>query len=291
MKRDVRLLIMLFVVLGIFMLSVSVTAQAANEPAKMSNLTPSDCSKCHTSQPADIEANGSKHKTAINCQSCHAGHRPSSKNNIPVCSQCHQGKPHFEQKNCLQCHKNPHTPLKITFDQPMTEPCLACHTSQIKQLRENKSKHSAKNCTDCHDVHRKIPQCTQCHKPHSADITAADCKKCHKAHMPKAVAYASDVPSKFCGACHTTQLATLAANKTKHTDQNCAACHQEKHKMVPKCQDCHGDKHPAGIMMKFPRCLDCHKSPHDLNNWKTGVQPKAAVSAAPKGAAHKKKTP
>ena len=71
----------------------------------------------------------------------------------------------------------PRIPLKVVFKGPLTEPCLACHTNQIKQLRENKSKHSTKNCTDCHDVHRKVPQCTQCHKSHSADITAGDCKK------------------------------------------------------------------------------------------------------------------
>jgi hypothetical protein len=53
--------------------------------------------------------------------------------------------------------------------------------------------------------------------------------------------------------------------------------------MMPKCQDCHGEKHPAGIMSKFPKCLECHKSPHDLNNWT------AAPAPAPKAEAPKKK--
>jgi len=266
-------------------LSFSPATHAADEPQKPA-LTPADCVKCHTSQPADIEANGSKHKTAINCQNCHTAHRPGSKNNIPVCSKCHGGKPHFEQKNCLQCHKNPHTPLKITFDQPMTEPCLACHTNQIKQLREYKSKHSAKNCTDCHDVHRKIPKCTQCHKPHSKDITAENCRECHKPHMPKVVTYAGSVDSKFCAACHKRQYDTLQENVTKHTTQNCAACHQDKHKTIPNCKDCHGDMHPAGIMLKFPKCLECHKSPHDLNNWKTAAPAPKAAAPAPKKKKH-----
>jgi hypothetical protein len=287
MKRDVRSKILLVLVLMMFVLIGSGAAQAANSASNQIQLSPADCAKCHMSQAADIEANGSKHKTSVNCQDCHASHRPASKNNIPACSQCHQGKPHYEQKNCLQCHKNPHTPLKVTFDKPMTEPCLACHTNQIKQLQENKSKHSAKNCTDCHDVHRKIPQCTQCHKSHSADITAADCKKCHKAHMPKVVTYASDVPSNYCGACHRTQLETLTTNKTKHSTQSCAACHQEKHKMMPKCQDCHGEKHPAGIMSKFPKCLECHKSPHDLNNWTAPASAPAPKAESPKKKAKK----
>jgi hypothetical protein len=285
MKRDMRSTIVLLWMLGIFMLFITGSAQAAGEPAKQPALTARDCVMCHTTQPADIDANGGKHKTSINCRDCHAGHRPATKNNIPVCSQCHQGKPHYEQKAaCLSCHKNPHTPLKITFDKPMTDPCLTCHTNQIKQLRENKSKHSTKNCTDCHEVHRKIPQCTQCHKSHSADITAADCKKCHKAHMPTVVTYASDVPSKYCAACHTSQFDKLAKLKTKHSEQSCAACHQDKHKMIPKCQDCHGDKHPAGIMAKFPKCLECHKSPHDLNNWTAAPASKEAAPAPKKKA-------
>jgi predicted CXXCH cytochrome family protein len=281
MKKSIRAVLLLscisFVVLSCF----AIPAWAADAPARPA-LSSGDCVKCHASQPADIDANGAKHKSAISCQDCHAGHRPSSKNNVPVCSQCHQGKVHYEQKVCLSCHTNPHTPLKVTFKGPLTDPCLACHTSQIKQLRENKSKHSPKNCTDCHDVHRKVPQCTQCHKPHSADISAADCRKCHKAHMPKVVTYAADIPSKFCAACHKGPFNSLAANKTKHSSQTCATCHQEKHKMLPKCQDCHGAKHPAGIMAKFPVCLACHKSPHDLNNWTAEPEKKAPAPAAKK---------
>jgi len=285
MKRNIRAMMLLLMLFSALLSCLATQAVAAGEPQKqtMATLSPSDCGKCHDKQAADIESAGTKHKTSASCQDCHTGHRPASKNNIPACSNCHQGKPHFEQKVCLSCHTNPHTPLKVTFKTPMTEPCLACHSSQIKQLRENKSKHSAKNCTDCHDVHRKIPQCTQCHKSHSADITAADCKKCHKAHMPKVVTYASDVPSNYCAACHKSEFALLNAKKTKHSTQSCAACHQDKHKMVPNCKDCHGDKHPAGIMAKFPKCIECHKNPHDLNNW-------TAAPAAPKEASPKKKT-
>lgn len=279
MMRNVRAVRMLVLACSLFLSCFASQVLAAAADIKQPALTPSDCAKCHSGQPEDIDANGAKHKSAVNCQSCHAGHRPTTKNNIPACSQCHQGKPHFEQKNCQQCHKNPHTPLKVVFDRPMTDPCLACHTSQIKQLRENKSKHTLKNCTDCHDVHRKVPQCTQCHKSHSADIAAADCKKCHKAHMPKAVVYASDVPSKYCAACHKPQFDKLATVKTKHTNQTCAACHQEKHKMVPNCKSCHGDMHPAGIMAKFPNCNVCHKGPHELNNWTPAP---AGAPAAPK---------
>ncbi len=127
-------------------------------------LTSEDCAKCHETQPADVEAGGGKHKTEISCQDCHAGHRPASKNNIPQCSDCHDGEEHFKLPNCLGCHKNPHTPKNITFDKKQTAPCLTCHKEQIAQLKEFPSKHTQQACSFCHDVHGKKPACTQCHK-------------------------------------------------------------------------------------------------------------------------------
>jgi hypothetical protein len=236
-------------------------AALAQEQAPLSN---DDCAKCHTAPPADLAAGGEKHKD-VGCTGCHVGHPPIVKKPIPQCNDCHTGKPHYELKGCLGCHKNPHTPLNISFTPNITDACLTCHTPQIEQLRKNKSKHTALDCSGCHDVHRKIPQCTQCHKPHSNEMTAADCKKCHKPHMPAVVTYAADIPSKDCGACHSKVLNLLTSSKTKHTALSCAFCHQEKHKMVPKCQDCHGSPHGAGIMTKFPKCGGCHNIAHDLN--------------------------
>jgi hypothetical protein len=274
MKKNewVRLMLLLlsYAILSLYSASGWAAEEARNQPA----LNSSDCVKCHAAQPAEIESQGARHKT-ITCQDCHTGHRPTSKNNIPACSQCHQGKPHFETKGCLTCHTNPHTPLAITFSSTLTEPCLTCHTPQNKQLRENKSKHSALYCSTCHSVHRQAPECMKCHKPHSADMASADCKKCHKAHMPKVVTYAADTGSIYCAACHSNAYNLLKASKAKHATLTCASCHQEKHKMVPKCQDCHGEKHPEGIRAKFPRCGDCHRIAHDLNNWKPASAPAA----------------
>ncbi len=274
----------IFLIAGLFVLliaaGVSLAADAKAAPARPT-LSNDDCWKCHANPPTDLAANGGKHQ-GVGCTGCHNGHPPTVKKPIPQCNDCHGGKPHFELKGCLGCHRNPHTPLKITFTNNMTEPCLTCHTKQIEQLKKFPSKHSAQNCSMCHDVHRKIPQCTQCHKPHSADITAADCTKCHKPHMPTQVAYADDTPSKFCGACHSQVLKTLTAGKVKHASFACAFCHKEKHKTVPKCQDCHGVPHPAGIMAKFPKCGECHKIAHDLNNWTAAAAPAAASKQAPK---------
>jgi hypothetical protein len=262
--RSSSIFVVLFLALVIPVILVCTgTAPAQTKP----DLANEDCVKCHAAPPADIAAAGGKHK-GVGCTGCHIGHPPTVKKPIPQCSDCHMGKPHFELKGCLGCHRNPHTPLNITFAGKVTDACITCHTQQIAQLKENKSKHSTLDCSVCHSVHRKVPQCTQCHKPHSSDMVVADCKKCHKAHMPKNVAYADDTPSKSCGACHKRAFDVLSASKAKHSAFACAFCHKEKHKMVPNCQDCHGTPHKAvGIMNKFPKCGECHNIAHDLNNW------------------------
>lgn len=275
--------IALCVLIGAMLAGPIQTTVRAEAPAQKPSLMNADCAKCHPAQAGDIEANGKAHKDAIGCQDCHTGHRPASKSNIPKCGSCHSDKPHFQLPNCLGCHSNPHTPKIITFGKQVTEPCLTCHTEQIKQLKTFPSKHSKLYCSFCHDVHGKIPQCTQCHKPHSGEMTAADCKKCHKAHQPLNVTYADTTPNKDCGACHKKAHDMLSASSAKHKTLACAYCHKTKHRTVPKCQDCHGSPHPAGIMAKFPKCGECHNIAHDLNNW----PPKA--EAAPAKPAVKKK--
>lgn len=291
MKRvkSIRFMIALSLVLGmaaVFVFMNTVTAQTPAKAPAQTSLSNSDCIKCHSGPPADIDANGGKHK-GVGCTGCHSGHRPAVKDNIPKCNQCHTGKAHYELKNCAGCHKNPHAPRQISFAGNVTDPCVTCHTQQIAQLKDNKSKHTALYCSTCHNVHGKIPACTQCHKPHAADMTVADCKKCHKAHMPKTVAYAPDVPSKDCGACHKKAFDQLAASSAKHKNFACALCHQEKHKMIPKCQDCHGVPHAAGMMAKFTKCGDCHNTGHDLNHW-APAEKKEMPKEAPKEIKKKK---
>jgi predicted CXXCH cytochrome family protein len=271
------------------------TAVAADPAVATATLTSSDCVKCHEQPPKDIAANGGKHKTEVSCQDCHVGHPPKVKKPIPLCSQCHEGKPHFKLQGCLGCHSNPHTPKIIKFGNNVTDPCLTCHTPQIEKLRTFKSKHSALACSYCHNVHGRIPDCTQCHKSHSAEIVQKDCKACHQAHMPKNVAYKNDVPTKFCAACHKKAATLLSASTAKHNKLACVYCHQAKHKMVPQCTQCHVKPHPAAMMAKFPKCSECHNIAHDLNHWSepaaAGTAPKAeaAKPAAKKPAAPAKK--
>ncbi len=273
--------------LAVFAMGLFAPPPQAAAADKAPALTQDDCVKCHAAPPADVAAAGAKHKTDVTCLDCHAGHRPAVKNNIPKCSQCHEGKPHYQEKNCLECHKNPHKPLAIAFGSKVTEACLSCHTDQIKQLREHKSKHTSLFCSSCHDVHRKIPECVKCHRPHSAEMAQADCKKCHRAHQPSVVAYGVDVPNKDCGACHKKALDLLAKSPAKHKDVACVRCHANMHRSVPTCEQCHPNKHQARLMKKFPKCGTCHYIAHDLNNWPEAKAP-AKEKAEAKQAAPKK---
>jgi hypothetical protein len=98
--------------------------------------------------------------------------------------------------------------------------------------------------------------------------------------MPKAT-YAADFPSKDCSVCHKMVTDLMKATASKHTPLECAFCHNGKHRVPPACRDCHGTRHPEGILAKFPKCTACHNSPHDLNNW-TMVEKKEVPGNAPK---------
>ncbi len=228
-------------------------------------LANSDCVKCHDSEPADIDALGAKHKTAVTCQDCHIGHPPKVDNNIPECSMCHEGTAHYGLANCTSCH-NPHKPLEVALKGELTAPCLTCHDSQKAQLDANPSMHTALACNFCHaERHGVIPECVKCHEPHSAQMTQADCGTCHKAHMPAAVTYPDSTANIQCAACHQSAYDLLSASAFKHKDVACVSCHAEKHKTVPACTDCHGAPHAEGIHKKFPTCGACHNIAHDLN--------------------------
>ena len=228
-------------------------------------LTADDCVKCHSEQPAQIEANGASHKTEIDCTACHAGHRPVVANNIPQCSECHEGSTHYEVDNCLGCH-NPHEPLNIAIEGEQKAVCVSCHAGPQEQMVANPSMHETFSCNFCHaDTHGNIPECMMCHEGHSESMTQTDCSTCHQAHMPLAVAYPDSTASELCAACHDATLATLVASQTKHSEISCATCHAEKHMAIPECNECHGLPHPQAMHERFPNCGECHSVAHDLN--------------------------
>lgn len=252
----------------VFLIGMAVSL-AANQVMAQENavsLSQDDCGKCHDNAPRDIADRGGKHKTAVGCMDCHQGHPPQVQDIIPECNMCHTGNKHFELDDCLRCHSNPHAPLDLQLAGGMTDPCLTCHTSQRNQLEEHESLHTQLDCTACHSEHGLIPDCIQCHQPHSDEMGQEDCSRCHQAHKPLVVAYEESTPSIHCAACHNQAYDLLQASSTKHHDLNCAACHQARHKMIPECQDCHGEPHPAGILSRFESCGACHGIAHDLNS-------------------------
>ena len=238
---------------------------ALAEPAV---LTVDDCGKCHSEQPAQIAANGASHQTEIDCQACHEGHRPSVENNIPNCSDCHEGSSHYEvEVACLSCH-NPHQPLNVTLEGEHKTVCVSCHAGPNKQMVASPSKHATFACNFCHaDDHGNIPDCVDCHEPHSESMTQANCATCHQAHKPLELTYPASTGSQLCASCHDSVFATLAASPAKHSQIACATCHSTQHKTVPQCNDCHGLPHAETMHERFPKCGECHNVAHDLNNW------------------------
>ncbi len=230
-------------------------------------LTLADCPKCHPAIAAANKRNGRAHRDKVTCLNCHVGHPPAKWGIIPHCSRCHKkgAQEHFGLKNCLRCHRNPHTPLRITLPEHATKPCLTCHKTQIKQLKKYPSMHSTFYCTSCHPRHGYKPTCFACHAGHLPYMTMADCRGCHKAHMPLHVTYGDKVPSEYCGACHKKEYRLLAASHAKHRRLTCVTCHSRVHKTIPKCTKCHNPPpHDPGLLKHFKSCLTCHVNPHDL---------------------------
>ncbi len=253
---------MLSLGLGIFAFLVCSGAVPAQTTRRYS---PEECVRCHPSPVYDLEAAGGNHRN-IPCAGCHAGHPPEVTKPVALCSTCHltSRNAHYETPGCHNCHTNTHTPLRMSFKDARTEDCLVCHGLQGWVLRKYESKHSSLDCSKCHDVHRKFPPCTRCHVPHSGKI-AGGCNLCHKAHMPKLSAYPDAAPSEDCGMCHKIVAGLFRATTSKHKSLSCTFCHQQRHRMIPACENCHGTPHPKDMMARFPKCGECHNIAHDIN--------------------------
>jgi len=224
------------------------------------------CKQCHIKEIEDIETEGMAHKTDINCTDCHAGHKPKSFENIPRCNQCHSGTAHYDQLQCLNCHRNPHRPLEIKLPKKAHAECLTCHESQGVELKQFPSYHSTLVCTDCHFKHGFLPECLSCHKSHAESMDEETCQACHAPHRPLNITYSSaDVPTSFCSPCHPEAAIFMEKTQRKHKQLSCAECHINQHKSVPACEECHGKPHADALHKKFPGCRDCHNTAHNLD--------------------------
>ena len=242
-----------------------IDAPDAGAAARLNN---EDCEKCHATIVEQVDEAGSKHKTEVECLECHDGTHPpgvAKGSLIPQCSNCHEGKPHFELQNCMGCHRNPHQPLNIVLEGDLKPACNTCHPQIVQEIDTHESAHAQVDCTYCHaDTHGNIPSCLDCHEPHAEGQKFEDCVTCHQVHQPLTLAYGTEVANKDCGACHSDIRTTLESGSTKHASFQCVFCHAEKHGNIPECQDCHGKPHSEQMLSKFQSCIECHQSAHSL---------------------------
>lgn len=231
-------------------------------------LSPDECGRCHYGIFSQIKNEGGKHK--IDCTQCHTkfhAYNPVKQNwaeIMPKCETCH-GKYHGEKfLACMQCHA-PHAPkTQIAVNAETAKMCADCHGTAAQSLQQSPSKHTKVACATCHhSKHGLIPSCMTCHKPHTSGQTDKDCLACHPAHTPLVIAYPKETPNNVCGACHGAIYKKLEASSGKHKMVPCAQCHA-KHRLIPKCQECHGQPHGEVVLKKFPDCLACHVDVHDL---------------------------
>lgn len=223
------------------------------------------CRLCHIKEVDDIAESGMAHNTDVSCKDCHPGHKPRSFENIPRCSLCHTGTSHYDQLQCLNCHRNPHRPLEIKLPKKAYAECLTCHETPGKELKQFPSYHSTLVCTDCHHEHGELPECLSCHKSHDSAMKEESCQTCHAPHKPLDLSYGGEVPTSFCAPCHKDAADSLEKNQSKHRQLSCANCHITQHGRIPACEDCHGKPHATGIHNKFNTCGECHGTAHNLD--------------------------
>lgn len=244
---------------------------------KVEPLTTAECGQCHFSVFQTIKTRGGKHQ--INCVQCHTEYHvynPRKQNYdqiMPKCSACHlsaSGGPfHGENETltpCLNCHADPHKPLKIPVSEIETS-CGLCHSKEGNEIKNYPSKHTTDvTCADCHaEKHGHIPECSVCHESHSpaAELATRDCMACHPVHKPTSISYSEETLSTICAGCHGEAYDLLQKKETKHTVVKCAECHPA-HKEIPACSRCHGEPHPKTMMIDVTKCGDCHGIAHDL---------------------------
>ena len=265
MTKIDKIMLITKIMSAVFLFTAMVTGYAlaagAVETVVLAN---SDCIKCHSREPVTIKDKGGLHKTDVTCLDCHEEHPPQGTEAIPPCSNCHEGKSHYDLPKCLSCHSDPHAPLELALADDLIGPCLTCHEQQGKEFKDHPSKHGDESCTSCHTVHKEIPDCSVCHEPHAPGQTGQDCLGCHPVHHPLVIEYPLSTSRAFCTPCHKEIGNLMSQTTTKHQDFTCAFCHRGKHPMLPTCTACHGAPHSKTTHEKMPDCLECHLDNHNL---------------------------
>lgn len=232
-------------------------------------LTPAECGQCHVTQYGDLKNHGGQHRFA--CQDCHErfhAYNPRKNNYdalMPLCSQCHDLPHGSKQKVCLDCHSNPHTPLKVPAQDRLASACSDCHAGPTNELKKFPSAHTEQGCQSCHhERHGYIPNCSECHDGHYPGQTMATCANCHqRVHNPLQIKLAANADTQTCGGCHGEVYGKWQNTISKHGKVSCGMCHQQ-HGQIPDCRTCHSEPHDKRQLEMFPDCITCHIDVHDL---------------------------
>jgi predicted CXXCH cytochrome family protein len=231
-------------------------------------MKPQECGRCHPYFYGLIRTEGGKHR--IDCIECHEEfhvYRPGKveyEDILPKCDACHELVHGAELAQCLECHSEPHAPLKIPADRALEHGCHLCHPELDKEMKTYVTQHTEMYCHSCHHTrHGYAPACMECHQPHTKEMTQAECLACHPPHKALEVVYPEDIPPETCAGCHRNAYDMLKQSDTEHTALSCAKCHPN-HREIIQCQECHPEPHKDSILRAFPVCGRCHGVAHSL---------------------------
>ena len=82
-------------------------------------LLPAECGQCHVGQFENLKTSGGKHR--FSCQECHEvfhAYNPRKNNYddlMPLCTMCHGQQHGSIQIDCINCHQNPHAPMRSSL--------------------------------------------------------------------------------------------------------------------------------------------------------------------------------
>lgn len=287
MKINIKVVLLVFLIVGVAGISVAFKATSKAE----------FCKKCHEME-SDYNAWATSVHKDVECVDCHIGsgavnfitHKISSSkeiyrhltNSFEVINAESELSKELPSENCIPCHKNPGSVknAELIFEhKPHLENglnCALCHNRIAHPgIEGSEERATMEFCVDCHEEKKATTACSDCHPPafkntkpstHTVgkwgsthgknDLTicsychtdsASFCKECHGVLMPH--------PSDWKGA-HSENVSDTGVCRRCHTENNaCGKCHEPP------------DLHPSNWRATHPQavhesgkesCAMCH---------------------------------
>jgi predicted CXXCH cytochrome family protein len=229
--------------------------------------TRTSCSKCHTTELAEVMRDGPQGHTKEGCFGCHRPHD----NPLPppsLCAQCHAERAKVvatagpaKHRTCTSCHER--HKFKITDVAPA---CAKCHGTNVPASgADGKVVHQG-DCKKCHTLHGSpgvaVASCLKCHEKVASEFNASNakhavCRSCHQPHKP-----AGTAPAR-CPTCHEAKVAVAAKWPANSAHAKaCTGCHQQHNVRNKKpCGSCHAQEVASATGGRH-QCVQCHP-PHN----------------------------